>query len=180
MATHLALLRGVNVGGNRKVPMEDLRAFATRLGLGDARTVLQSGNLIFRSPARPAALERLLEAESERRLGLKTEFFVRTAEEWTALIARNPFPSEAREDPSHLIVLFLKDAPGPGRFAALKAAYAGPEVVRSGGREAYVTYPAGIADSRLTASLLDRVLGTRGTGRNWNTVLKLGALAEAL
>ncbi len=180
MATHIALVRGINVGGNRLVSMDGLRAFVAGLGLNGARTLLQSGNLVFQSRARPAELERLLEAQSEKRLGLKTEFFVRTAEEWRTIIAENPFPREAKTDPGHLVVFLLKRAPEADRFSALTAAITGPELVQSSGRQAYVVYPAGIGDSRLTASLLDRTLATRGTARNWNTVLKLGALAESL
>ncbi len=180
MATHIALLRGINVGGNRLVSMEDLRAFFVGLGLAEARTLLQSGNIVFRSSAGPGALERRLEAESQRRLGLKAEFFVRTAPEWKAIIAANPFPEEARTHPGLLVVMFLKRAPEAERFNALTAAITGPEIVRPAGRHAYVFYPAGSGNSRLTSNLIDRTLATRGTGRNWNTVLKLGALAEAL
>ena len=89
MATNIALLRGVNVGGNRKVAMSDLRAFLSRLGLGDPRSLLQSGNVVFRSDASPAKLEAMLEAEAGERLGLQTTFFVRTAEEWRSVVARN-------------------------------------------------------------------------------------------
>jgi uncharacterized protein (DUF1697 family) len=177
MATHIALLRGINVGGNRLIPMESLRAFFAGLGLTGARTLLQSGNVVFQSGARPGALERRLEAESEKRLGLEAEFFVRTAQEWKAIVAGNPFPAEARTHPGLLVVMFLKRAPEPERFRALTAAITGPEIVRPAGRQAYVFYPAGSGNSRLTSSLIDRTLATRGTGRNWNTVLKLDALA---
>ena len=180
MAIHLALVRGVNVGGNRKIPMEDLRAFAGRLGLTGAKTILQSGNLVFRSPRRPAVLETLLESESVKRLGLTTEFFVRTLDEWKAMIAANPLGAEARGDPGHFLVIFFKHSPEAERYKALRAAYTGPEVVLPGGRQAYATFPAGIGTSRLTTALIDRVLGTRGTARNWNTVLKMAALAETI
>jgi uncharacterized protein (DUF1697 family) len=179
MATHVALLRGINMGGHKKVSMSDLRAFLARLGLKDVQSLLQSGNLVFRSNARPSGLEHLLEAEAEKRLGLQTDFFVRTSEEWSEVIARNPFRKAAEKDPSHLVVMFLKDAPAEGSVKALQAAIAGPEIVRSYGRQAYIVYPVNIGDSRLTISVIDRMLGTRATGRNWNTVLKLGALAEA-
>jgi uncharacterized protein (DUF1697 family) len=179
MATHVALLRGVNVGGNRKVAMADLRALLARLGLADARTLLQSGNVVFRSGARPGDLERLLEAEARARLGLQTDFFVRTADEWQAVVACNPCRSAAASDPSHLVVMFLKEAPAAASVKALRASITGPETVHADGRQAYIVYPAGIGNSRLTAAVIDRMLGTRGTGRNWNTVLKLGALARA-
>lgn len=178
MTTYVALLRGVNVGGNRLVAMADLRRCLDALGFVEARSLLQSGNLVFGSPARPVArLEALLDAEAEKRLGLKTTFFVRTAKEWSAIIARNPFPDEARRDPGHLLVLCLRKAPARAAVKALEAAITGREVVRSDGRQAYIVYPDGIGRSRLTSALLDKTLG-RGTGRNWNTVLKLGALTQ--
>ncbi len=157
--------------------MADLRDLLTQLGFGDARSLLQSGNLVFRGVATTSGrLERLLEAEAKKRLDLETTFFVRTAEEWKDIVARNPFPKEAERDPAHLVVVFLKDAPDAERVKALESAIAGPEIVRAHGTEAYIVYPAGIGESRLTNTLIEKKLGTRGTGRNWNTVLKLGAL----
>ena len=83
-------------------------------------TLLQSGNAVFRTTRSPAAgLERLLETETERRLGLRTEYHVRTAEEWRAVVAANPFPAEARDDPSHLLVVFFKSRLHAGAVAAV-------------------------------------------------------------
>ena len=179
MTTHVALLRGINVGGHRQVAMSDLCGLFTQLGFVDTRSLLRTGNLVFRSDSQTGvSLERFLEAQAEKRLDLRTDFFVRTAKEWKALIARNPFQDEGRRDPSHLLVMFLKDAPAVGALRALRAAIAGPERVRTGGKHAYIVYPIGIGRSRLTNTLIEKKLGTRGTGRNWNTVLKLAALAE--
>ena len=179
MTICFALLQGINVGGHQQVAMADLRDLLTQLGFGDARSLLQSGNLVFRSNTRGGAtLERLLEAEAEKRLALQTDFFVRTAQEWKAIVAQNPFREEAERDPSHLVVMFLKDAPDVKNVKALRAAITGPEVVRAKGRHAYIVYPSGIGRSRLTNTLIEKKLATRGTGRNWNTVLRLGALAE--
>lgn len=178
MATYLALLRAVNVAGHRLVAMADLRDVVTDLGLADVRSILQSGNLVFRGRPRPTArLERVLESEAAKRLNLETDWFVRTAEEWSALVARNPFRAEARRDPGHLLVAFLKDAPGAKRVQALRAAITGREVVRVAGRQAYIVYPDGVGRSRLTTALIEKHLATRGTGRNWNTVLRLAAAA---
>jgi len=180
MTAYFALLRGINVGGNKQVAMVDLRALVTRLGFADARTLLQSGNLVFRGDRRtPAQLERLLEAETERRLGLEAAYFVRTAAEWRAVVARNPFRAEAARDPAHVAVMFLKDAPAARDVAALRAAITGREAVRAAGRHLYVVYPDGIGRSRLTHTLIEKLLGTRATGRNWNTVRKLADAAEA-
>jgi uncharacterized protein (DUF1697 family) len=179
MPTWIALLRAVNVAGHAPVAMADLRALVTRLGFGDARTLLQSGNVVFRAGTRSgAALEGLLEAEAARRLSLRTECFVRTVAEWRAIVAHNPFRREAERDPGHLVVMVLKRAPQAAAVTALRAAIAGPEMVRGHGREAYITYPDGIGRSRLTAAVIEKALGTRGTGRNWNTVRKLEAAAS--
>jgi uncharacterized protein (DUF1697 family) len=108
---------------------------------------------------------------------VRADFFVRTAEELDAAIAHNPFPDEAKRDPAHLLILFLRDAPSPSAIKAMQGAIKGPELVRARGREAYLVYPEGIGRSKLTAAVLDKHVGT-GTGRNWNTILKLAALAK--
>ncbi|HVN31387.1 MAG TPA: DUF1697 domain-containing protein [Thermoanaerobaculaceae bacterium] len=177
MTTFVALLRGINIGGHKKVAMQDLRDLLTDLGFAYVRSLLQSGNLVIQGSARTGGhLERLLEKETEKRLGLRTDFFVRTAAEWNAVVAQNPFREEAQRDPAHLAVMFFKDVPGRVGVRALQAAITGPEVVRVVGRQAYITYPEGFARSRLTTGLIDNKLGTRCTGRNWNTVLKIAAL----
>ena len=175
---HIALLRGINVGGHKQVAMADLRDLLTQLGLAEPRSLLQSGNLVLGTNGRTSAqVERLLEAEAAKRLGLQTDFFVRTAKEWAGVVAHNPFRKEAARDPGHLLVMFLKDAPSVSGVRALQAAITGREVVRAAGKHLYIVYPDGIGRSRLTNAVIDKRLDTRGTGRNWNTVLKLAAVA---
>lgn len=177
MTTHLALLRAINLAGHKPVAMADLRDFLTRLGFTDAQSLLQSGNLVFRGGSRTGArLEGFLEAEVTKRLGLETDFFVRTALEWRAVVSSNPFRAEADRDPGRLLVVVLKDAPAAADVRALQTAVTGREVVRVRGAHAYIVYPDGVGRSRLTHALIEKKLGTRGTGRNWNTVLKLAAL----
>src|SRR6267378_1185860 len=109
MTTYLAFLRAINLAGHKQVAMADLRELLGQLGFVDPRSLLQTGNLVFRAPGRTtAALERLLEAEAEKRLALQTDFFVRTDEEWKEVVAQNPFREEAKSDPSHLLVFCLK------------------------------------------------------------------------
>jgi uncharacterized protein (DUF1697 family) len=178
MTIHIGLLRAINLPGHNKVNMADLRGLLAELGLEDGKSLLQSGNLVFRSDAGTSTqLERLLEDAAQKRLGLETDFFVWTAADWKAVIAGNPFPEEAQRDPSHLLVMFLKKAPDREHTASLQRAIKGREVVRIKDRQAYIVYPDGIGRSRLTTAMIEKNLGTRGTGRNWNTVLKLGALA---
>ena len=181
MTAHVALLRGINVAGHKMVAMADLRDLLTDLGFADVRSLLQSGNLVFRSRGRSCAeMERLLEVEAEKRLALRADFMVRTTREWEELVARNPFRDEAERDPGHLLAMLLKDAPGEERVEALRGAIVGRETVRVEGRRAYLVYPDGVGRSRLTGALIERQLGTRGTARNWNTVLKLQAAVAEL
>jgi uncharacterized protein (DUF1697 family) len=177
MAVHLALLRAVNVGGRQPILMAELRDLLLTLGFLDVRSLLQSGNLVFRSNARTGTdLESFLEQEAAKRLGLHTDFMVRTEEEWKRIVADNPFPEEAKRDPGRFVVTFLKRAPSAKEVEALQAGITGPEIVRMNGREAYIVYPAGIGRSRLTNTFVEKKFGTRGTARNWNTVLKLAAV----
>jgi len=180
MGRYIALIRGINVGGHKRVAMSDLRGMATQLGFLDVRTLLQSGNLVFRSATTSGAeLERLLEVEAEKRLGLKADFLVRTAGEWDEIVARNPFRAEAEHDPAHLVVMLLKDSPDSKSVELLQAAINGPEIIRADGKQLYIVYPDGIGRSRLTHTLIEKKLGMRGTARNWNTVLKLANLTES-
>ena len=179
MINCIALLRAVNVGG-RSVAMSGLRDMLADLGLDNPRTLLQSGNAVFAVEAKSSldALEKKLEAEARRRFGHEIAFMLRTASAWNAIIARNPFADAAKNDPAHLLVMVLKAAPSAAEAKALRGSYDGPESIRVAGREAYLVYPQGIGRSKLTNALLDRKLGVAGTARNWNTVLKLAALAE--
>ena len=178
--TYIALLRAINIGSHNKIAMSDLRELLLSLGMQDPQSLLISGNLVFRTDGQSTAgLEGLLEKASAKRLDLQTDYFVRTAKEWKAIVTANPFPAEAKGDPGHLVVMCLKSAPGREAVAALQQAISGREVIRAKGREAYIVYPDGIGRSRLTTALIEKKLGTRGTARNWNTVMKLAALTGA-
>ena len=179
MAIYVGLLRAINLGSHNKVSMADLRAMLADLGMKNPQSLLQSGNLIFESAARATApLEQALEAGAAKQLGLETDFFVRTGPEWQQVIDDNPFPKDARLDPGHTVLMCLKDAPTPAAVKSLQDAIKDREVVKARGRHAYFLYPDGIGRSRLTMTLIEKKLGTTGTARNWNTVLKLGALTE--
>lgn len=177
MSRRIALLRAVNIGSHNRVAMSDLRGLLEGMGFEDPRTVLQSGNLVFGSDGRASArLEEDLHEAVRSRLGVDTDVLVRTPEEWAAVIEDNPFPAEAEDDPGHLLVVFLAEPPVAARVRALHDAIQGREVVRPGDRHLYIHYPDGVGRSRLTAALIEKHLGTRGTARNWKTVLKLAAL----
>ncbi len=172
----VALLRAINVGGHAKVAMSDLRDVFTGLEFPGAQTLLQTGNVVFRSDRRHGpALERLIEEALIEQLHLQTDVFVRSSSEWQRIIAANPFPDEVARDPGHLLVMLLKRAPAARRVDELRSFVRGPEIIRAVDRELYVYYPAGIGRSKLTTAAIESRLGVRATGRNWNTVLKLAA-----
>ena len=163
MTIQIALIRGINVGGHKAVAMSDLRDMLAGLGLDSARSMLQSGNLVFRSDRRKGAeLERLLEMEAEKRLGLHADFVIRSAKEWREVVARNPFRKEAQRDPGHLVVMFLKAAPNANDVKEVQAAILGPEIIRADGRHLYIAYPAGIGKSRLTNALIEKSSASAG------------------
>jgi uncharacterized protein (DUF1697 family) len=178
---YVALVRGINVGGYRMVPMSDLRRCAAEIGLEHPRTLLQTGNLVFASGRRSTtALEKLLEKGARERLDLQTEFMVRSASEWEAIVRANPFKDAAEQDPSRLVVMFLKAPVRKGAVQELGRINPGPEILHAAERELYIVFPNGQGRSKLPVLMTDTRLGTRATGRNWNTVLKLlAAVHEA-
>ena len=179
MPTQIALLRAVNVGGTGRIAMAGLRGFFSDLGFGDVRSLLQTGNIVFEGKPRSGEkLEAFLETEARGRLGLDTIFLIRARHEWEAMIKANPFPEAARDDPGHLLVMALKEAPDARSVAALEEAICGAERVRALGRHLYIDYPDGIGRSKLTSVLIEKKLNTRGTARNWNTVQKIAEIAR--
>lgn len=178
MTVRIALLRAVNVGGTGRLAMADLRHFFAEIGYRDARTLIQTGNVVFEADARSGPeLEAFLEGEAKKRLGLETAFLIRTPEEWSELVSGNPFPDKAKDDPRKLYLTALKEAPTAPAFAALKDAITGPERIHASGRNLYIDYPTGMGNSKLTNVVIERKLKTLGTARNWNTVLRIAEMA---
>jgi uncharacterized protein (DUF1697 family) len=178
MARYVALLRGINVGGNKKVPMARLRALLEGLGHTDVATLLQSGNAVFTTKEKsPAKLVKQLEAAIAKEFGFEVSVIVRTRDELAAVIQANPLPG-AEETPSHFLVTFLADEPDPKKLQALDPAAYAPDEFRVVGRELYARFPKGIGNSKLAAVLAGPRLGVTATARNWNTVLKLLELSD--
>jgi len=173
----VALLRGINVGGHNQIAMADLRSLFESLGFSSVKSLLQSGNVVFESERlKRQAVERLLEVETAKRLGVSVDYLVRSAKELQTIIANNPFEQEAKRDASHLVVVFLRTAPRAPETKALEEAIQGREIIRADGKQLYAVYPDGIGRSKLTNTLIEKKLGVRGTARNWNTILKLAAM----
>ena len=173
---HVALLRGVNVGGNNKLPMKDLARLVEEAGTREVRTYIQSGNVLFRAPAaRARTLEAELAAAIARRHGLRVPVVIRSAEELAAAVARNPFLPGAPPEELHLV--FLAAAPTKAAIAPLEPDRSPPDELRVVGKEVYLRCPNGLARTKLTNAWLDARLRTVSTARNWRTVTKLVELA---
>jgi uncharacterized protein (DUF1697 family) len=173
---YVALLRAVNLAGKHSVSMPALCEMFGAAGLSEARSVLQSGNVVFRAGTQTSSIEARLETAAARRLGLQTDFLVRSAREWAAIVAGNPFRAEAERDPARLLVLVAKSPVKEADVRRLQELIPGRERVAPGGRHVYAVYPEGVGRSRLTTALVEKAVSTRVTGRNWNTVLKIAAL----
>ena len=170
------LLKGVNVGGNRKIPMADLRDFLAGLGFTDVKTLLASGNAVFDSDEKDAAkLEAHLEQQAKAKLGLDTGWLLRSHADLAAVVKANPFPDAAKEHPHHLLVHFHRET---FPAALLPLAHDGPERLAAHGRELFVDYPDDVGHSKLPQSMNKAKFPKLATARNWNTVLKLVELTK--
>jgi uncharacterized protein (DUF1697 family) len=176
MSAYLALLRGINVSGNKRVPMAELRALAGELGWGGARTFIASGNLVFEAKGTTTALEGKLERALAKHFGFPVEVLVRSAADWRALVGANPLQALARKDPAHVLLALPKAALREEAAAELAERAQGAERVAAAGGALWIHYASGVARSKLTPALLDRCAGSTVTARNWRTVLELEAM----
>lgn len=176
MPVYVALLRGINVGGKNKLPMQDLAAIFTDLGCLSVRTYIQSGNVVFEANAQGAAgLPVSAAAVIEERFGFRVPVLTRSAKELTAVLAGNPYL--ARGVPTDTLhVAFLADQPAPVRARALDPARSAPDEFALAGRDLYLYLPNGVARTKLTNDYLDRTLRTVSTVRNWRTVQALASM----
>jgi uncharacterized protein (DUF1697 family) len=170
MPVYVALLRAVNVGGTGKLPMAELRAICEGLGFANAKTYIQSGNVLFRSEHGEAEVRRKLEAALADRMGKAPGVLLRSRGELESVAAKAPFPDAK---PNFLLITFLPEAPAADALDTLVAPDG--EEVKIDGREVYIHYPNGAGRSKLKLPALKP-----GTARNLNTVRKLAELAAAL
>lgn len=187
------MLRGVNLVGRNKIKMDALRTLYESLKLEDPRTYIQSGNVIFRTkfPARSAsnekhlaALAKKIQSSIERNFNCRPEVILRTPGELRAAIAASPFPAHRNLHFSKVLVTFLAAAPtaqaASAAQATLLALKGHPEEVHLKGRELYIYFPNGVGQSKLPWSKVEKLLNVTGTARNWNSVMKMLAIAEEM
>ena len=181
MPAVIAMLRAVNLAGHNRVKMDTLCALCTSLKLRDARTYVQSGNVVFRTNARELGrVAKQLVDGIEQEFGFRTEVIVRSTAEMRDVVARNPFAKRRGIEPGKLLVLFFAGQPGPEAREKILGIKADAEEFRLDGRELYVYYPNGMGRSKVSTPIIERMLKSPGTGRNWNSVTKLLAMAEEM
>jgi uncharacterized protein (DUF1697 family) len=176
--TRVALLRGINVGRNKRIAMADLRAMLESLGYDDVRTHLQSGNAFFAAGAgKDSKLEQEISAAIKATFGMQVAVLVRTATELASVVDSNPFVARGI-DTSELHATFVAAAPAASKIAAVDRDACAPDEFAVGDRVIYLRLRNGVMGSRLPD--WDKVLGIRTTTRNWNTTTRLREMAEAV
>jgi uncharacterized protein (DUF1697 family) len=176
-ANRIALLRGINIGPRQRVKMPELRELIEGLGHTNVETLVQSGNVVFTSRAAPKTLEKQLEEEIEKGLGVDPKVVVRTRDELAAVIEANPFPDTPNAK-KNLHVTFLSGEPDADAVKQLEAADFGDDRLSFRGREIYIAYKDGMGRSELAKQLAKAKLGVAATDRNWNTVTTLLQMAD--
>ena len=178
----VALLRGVNVGGHKKVPMAALRELAEALGWSEPATYVQSGNLVFGASGKAEALAAALGAALQDRFGFEVPVAVRRAADWGKIAAGGAFPDAEAERPKALHVGVTAGSavtPTAAMVAALAPYCTRGERIATRPGALWVDFADGLAQTKLSPAVLDRVLGKPVTMRNWNTVTALGDMLAA-
>ena len=181
MPVVISLLRAVNVGGHSTIKMEELRALYASLKLKDAQSYVQSGNVVFRTDETDLPkLAKRIQAGIEKRFGAKPEVILRTTAEMRDVVARNPFAKRRGIEPGKLLVSFLGAKLDKALCEELRAFALTSEEIVPSGCELFIYFSNGIGKSKLPWAKVEKICTMRGTGRNWNSVTKLLAMAEAL
>jgi uncharacterized protein (DUF1697 family) len=175
--THVALLRGINVGGKNMLPMQDLARMFADAGCTNVRTYIQSGNVIFDAPAGAPGIGALVQARIQKRFGYRIPVILRTAPQLRQAIRGNPFLAAA-PDPRALHLYFLADPASAAAINGLDPSRSAPDRFQVSGHHIYLHLPNGMGRTKLTNAYFDSKLSTICTARNWATVLKLSEMME--
>lgn len=177
MSRQIVLLRGVNLGPNRRVAMPRLREMLTEAGLRDVRTYVQSGNVVLESEDPPTALAERCERLLAEGFGLQVPVIVRTREELERVVGADPL-GDVAADHKRYLVSFLAEPLEPSAVSALSELAVPGERLVALEREIYSWHPSGVARSKLWSRMAGRELGVTATARNWTTVATLLQIAR--
>jgi uncharacterized protein (DUF1697 family) len=174
MPTYISMLRGINVGGHKRIKMDLLRASFEALEFERVKTYIQSGNVVFKAgKLSPVGLSKRIEERILKDFGFPASVISRTADELGKTIANNPFLQERGIDPEKLHVMFLSQAPAADALKKLADLTKAPDQFRYSEREIYFYLPNGMSQSVLMKSPVNRILSVVTTTRNWKTVNSL-------
>jgi len=179
MTTYIALLRGINVSGNKIIKMQDLKTMFQSLEFQNVRTYIQSGNVLFEHDKDSAdRLSGIIEQRIKEVFGFEVLVILRTLAELENSIGNNPFELSEKEEFKRLYVSFMSSEPSAEALEKLHPYMDGPDKIRFVGREMYVLYEVSVSQSALFKVPMDKILGMPVTTRNWNTVNKLAVLGN--
>jgi uncharacterized protein (DUF1697 family) len=178
MSSYIALLYSIVLGPGRRVVMAELRAMAAGLGLGDPRTLVATGNLVFTAARTTASkLEGKLEPAFAARFGRHVDIIVRSAADWRRLVAGNPFPKQSAADPAHVVAQVTRAPVDEDAAESLRRYAVEGERIAVVDGDLWLWFPHGIGTSKLAAAITRKRVGI-GTARNWNTVRRLGEMLD--
>jgi len=179
MTIYISILRGINVGGQKKIRMEDLKALYERLGFREVRTYIQSGNVIFNTSLniKILSLSEKIEKAIEEEYHFHVPVIMRTADEMHQILSSNPFLNEEGINWEKLHVTFLNEIPQSTKAITLKEADFSPDRFRIIGKEVYLYCPGGYGNTKLSNNFFEKKLHQKATTRNWKTV---GTLADLI
>jgi uncharacterized protein (DUF1697 family) len=179
MTAYIALLRGINVSGHKPVPMADLKAMFAKLGFKDARTYIQSGNVVFRNEGNdPGKMAKAIEAGILKAFGFEVPVIVRSADQLAAVAEANPWRKKKLADTERVYISYLDQAPSKEAAAALALIAGGNDEFILIGTEVYILARGGYGKSVFSNTLMEKKLKVRSTTRNLETTMKLLAMAE--
>ncbi len=178
MNTFIAMLRGVNVSGQKKIAMDGLRGLCVALNLANVRTYVQSGNIVFESDEQDASiLAERIQAQIMNAYGYSVQIFVRSPEDLQRIIANNPFLNKRNENPAWLHVTFLHGTPPEAKLSELKNPSDEGDEFSFGEKAIFLFCPHGYGRTKLSNTFFERKLGVPATTRNWKTVNALYQMA---
>jgi len=171
MNTFISMLRGINVSGQKKIRMADLRSLYGSLGLVDAQTYVQSGNVIFDSLERNVEkLRQTIETQIEVTFGFFAPVLIRSGDDFRHLIGSKPFAKERSEEPTKVMVTFLYERPDQSKLNDLSVPENDTCEFIVGEQEIFLFCPGGYGRTKLSNTFFERKLGVIATTRNWKTV----------
>lgn len=175
MNKKIAILRGINVGGKRKIPMADLRSLCENLGWKDVKTYIQSGNIIFTSDRPNSELEEILESTLKKIYDFQIPVIVRSSNELLTTIRKNPFLTENKST-KQLHLTFLKEKPSKEKAELFMSIDFHPDDLKIEDKDVFICCTGKYHQSKLTNNFIEKRLGTAATTRNWETVVKLSEM----